>query len=1446
MHNKHGRRISLLYGYIIAALLLVDWAQISIAQAQELTTAISADDPDDSAKVKVISAPYTLSFSLVDEERDKYIIEKISCNNGSGSAVVANEQHVCEGLHPCTKYTAVVTLKPTGVEDAESLNETIAASTDYKAPRSKLTSLEATAKSIQLTWETSDRACVRNFEISAVAPDNTLSRAAAKDESSYTFEDAWSCRIYNVTLETKNIDGNSVDKDTQLVETLYSEPGELTLSISNRTNGETRISWNEPDNKSCIGNYTFIWRLIDCIKPPEISTTLSPALTTEDELLLTTVDMSDQYGPRGDCEWEDFSNDSTLKQYPLTDLQGCALHSIEVYINKAHNGTPKAVQQFTAAEKLPSAITQPEQVVNATELRWLWSVPSDHSKCVANYRVNITGPIQRRGKANKPKLTNETFVVFSDLEPCGNYDVEIVPIAWNGSEGAKYQGKSSLSEDQPSQILDPTWILTATSIKLSWQTPSYADLCISGYRLSGWMDVDQTVEALSLSTSETTVLFDKGLMACQAYTIQIIPFTLQNLDGELRQVEVETKAALLKAEKITLDVVTDSVTSHSLELNAKNKDFDNNCNVIFANFSCITGANVKYPSAERFVESHRDGGFQALLAPLSPNTQYLCTVRLYNVAGYTERSTTSDATTARYFPDQPQDVNLTASSSTTLTFAWRSPTYPNGRIQYYQTFLMRYEADYFVPSICAAIVEPPKTATKGGELNSIFIELSPAVKYIMQVAAQNEFGLGQYTAPIIGTTRPDVSKPVTDLTVISGGPEPSNISYIANVTINWTVPCESNGEIERFVLLFTGSRPDQENTTFKRSVLPNTWNEMGRVTYVESNLMPEVNYEVEVSVKTHNVNTLSISAKKEWKSPAGLPTGLGDDVKAQMRVSATETNHPTSSAIVRLPFSIKNSDSGNITYIALLLSQKHCAGLPDMRFDVLRSGEWPKVKSWNDVGGECIYQYQTTPEFCAFESSSSNLRDSNDDDFVFTIGVDKCPDANKPYCNGPLKANTEYMMVVRLFTSSGYTDAALLEFKTDAAIKVTLILISVCSCLLLAIVLSLLVLYVRKRMAWHRDSVQGIEDPFGNVTANNFAIFKDDIVKPEKLTKEFKEINTVALEVSYAASELGSTKNRYADIYPYDKNRVILDIDTEGSDYINASFIDGHSRKKEYIATQGPKPESVMDFWRMILQHNVHVIVQVTDFQEGNKIKCHKYYPYNVRGLRVSIKSKESFEVYDRTELSVVHEKYGLKEKVIHFFFKKWPDHGVPDDPTHLISFVKKVKAEKRPNYSPIVVHCSAGVGRTGTFIGLDLIMQRLKSESKINIFETVKKLRFQRMKMVQTQQQYEFLYECTYELVKHKIPRAGLKLERRPKADTTPAQTSIKKVKFPDMDAEAAVHDAPDPAPNGFENTATNQMSLRLESSGLRKQKDLDSLAEQPERNSYQRPNSGKIDSAI
>ncbi|XP_039484170.1 phosphatidylinositol phosphatase PTPRQ [Drosophila santomea] len=1383
----------------VHALILVLWIAEVQGQTDDPRVAVSeSQELAEKVEVSVVSTVYTLAFSISDES--EYSISKVTCRNGTGSETEANAAHVCENLNPCTFYTSVVSFRSKVVGKPTASDQTKYAYTEYKQPKTKVTSVVATANTIKVTWQTTDRACVESFGIAAKATDYTKSVQLLNDKSSQTFVNLSACLTHTITLDTKNNASVVVDTDTTDVDTQYAEPGDLAMNITNLANGITMVTWGDPSEKNCISNYVFKWQRNDCgTDQNQDTTTDEPSTeTTNDADYVTTTPMETTPDTPSDtvqCEWTDVSSDGKLREYLLTDLQGCELYTFQVFINE--NSTAKASQQFTSAEKMVSAVYEPRPTADLTQLHWTWSSPQNHPKCVANYNVTLTGPIQRSENKTYNVVTKETFATFADLDPCGIYLVEIVPNQLNGTTGTKYQEQSTVAEDQPSEIQDPVVQPSAYSMEVSWKTPTYADLCIDGYRLSGWMEDDKLVEveALSVTTQNTTVVFDKNLLACQLYILQIIPYTKENLDGQLRQVSVETKAAIVDISKVKME--RKQAGSDFIELVAFNADYNNTCPTIFALFSCNATTQVRHPYAEQYVEGHSKQGFNASLSPLSPYTFHVCRVILYNVAGPSDPYILANLQTAAYFPEVPENVTLEKSTVSSLLFNWDPPTYTNGPMKYYQVFLMRHEASYFVPEECAEVPQDTKSETKG-DPNVNFTGLAPAVRYMMQVAAQNDFGMGTYTDPVIGTTLPGVSDRVTQLTVLSQGPKNNNTEYEANVTITWNVPCKSHGVIEYFQLNFTGSRTNYAPVTLQRRVQLDTWNKQGRMSYTETEMQPQFDYTVEVSVKNRDVEQLSSSVAEKWQSPPGLPTIPSEELIKQMRANVDETSSPTKTAIVRLPADIMTSEFGDIKWVALMVSQKNCAGVPHLKYDV--SSDWPKVLSYQDAGadgtGDCSLEYQTTEERWHPEPVQRLGRNgelTSDEEIVFTIGVDKCSEITKTYCNGPLLPDTDYNVVVRLFTASGYSDAAVLNFKTKAAIKVTLILVSVCSCLLLAFVLGLTVLWVRKRLDWKRDSGQGIEDPFGNVIAKNFAIFYAEVAKPEKLTREFKEITVVALELSYSASELGCHKNRYADIYPYDKNRVILDIDAEGSDYINASFIDGHTRKKEYIATQGPKPESVMDFWRMVLQYNVRVIVQVTQFREGNTIKCHEYYPYNARGLTVTIKSKEVLELYDRTELTVVHDKYGLKEKVIHYYFKKWPDHGVPEDPMHLIAFVKRVKAERRPSYSPIVVHCSAGVGRTGTFIGLDLIMQRLKSESKINIFETVKKLRFQRMKMVQTQQQYTFLYACTYELVKHKIPRAALKMEGRSKSETMPAIPAPKKVSFPDVDVgDGKVSSAP------------------------------------------------------
>ncbi|XP_049307173.1 receptor-type tyrosine-protein phosphatase eta isoform X12 [Bactrocera dorsalis] len=504
-----------------------------------------------------------------------------------------------------------------------------------------------------------------------------------------------------------------------------------------------------------------------------------------------------------------------------------------------------------------------------------------------------------------------------------------------------------------------------------------------------------------------------------------------------------------------------------------------------------------------------------------------------------------------------------------------------------------------------------------------------------------------------------------------------------------------------------------------------------------------------------------------WTLPF-IPEKLDDLQVKKIAVDSFSSHNPTKTAAVKFPVDMLNTNLGSIIYMALLVSEKGCNPAPKLEFDSLNSHEnWPYVMSWNDAYANnkkiCVNQYQVTE--VRWNPLSGLL--SNETHITYTIGSRTCAETlpnicsnfsecttEKIYCNGPLKPATEYYLVFRFFTRSGYNDVALLEFATDSIFQLTLIIICICGCLLLSLIAGVSYIWISKRIFWQKDSCHVIEDSLGDIAGKTFVMYFTTLTKPEKLIREYKELAFVATDLSYSASVKGSNKNRYTDIFPYDKNRVLLDVDDEGSDYINASFIDGYKIKKEYIASQGPKPETTIDFWRMILQYNVRVIVMLTQFQEGTNIKCHEYFPYDSNGISVIIRKKTCFEYYDRSEMLITQEKYGLKRKIDHFFFKKWPDHGCPKDPAHLINFIRKIRSYRLSSYSPTVIHCSAGVGRTGTFIALDIIMQRLKYEFKINIYETVKKLRFQRMKMVQTIEQYTFLYESAYELVHRNIKK--------------------------------------------------------------------------------------------
>uniref|UniRef100_A0A8C3RHI0 Receptor-type tyrosine-protein phosphatase S n=1 Tax=Cyanoderma ruficeps TaxID=181631 RepID=A0A8C3RHI0_9PASS len=236
--------------------------------------------------------------------------------------------------------------------------------------------------------------------------------------------------------------------------------------------------------------------------------------------------------------------------------------------------------------------------------------------------------------------------------------------------------------------------------------------------------------------------------------------------------------------------------------------------------------------------------------------------------------------------------------------------------------------------------------------------------------------------------------------------------------------------------------------------------------------------------------------------------------------------------------------------------------------------------------------------------------------------------------------------------------------------------------------------------------------------------------------------------------EVNKPKNRYANVIAYDHSRVLLSAieGIPGSDYINANYIDGYRKQNAYIATQGALPETFGDFWRMMWEQQGATVVMMTKLEERSRVKCDQYWPS--RGtetyglIQVTLVDTVELATYCVRTFALYKNGSSEKREVRQFQFTAWPDHGVPEHPTPFLAFLRRVKTCNPPDAGPMVVHCSAGVGRTGCFIVIDAMLERIKHEKTVDIYGHVTLMRAQRNYMVQTEDQYIFIHDALLEAV--------------------------------------------------------------------------------------------------
>ncbi|XP_042698319.1 tyrosine-protein phosphatase non-receptor type 9 isoform X2 [Chrysemys picta bellii] len=290
---------------------------------------------------------------------------------------------------------------------------------------------------------------------------------------------------------------------------------------------------------------------------------------------------------------------------------------------------------------------------------------------------------------------------------------------------------------------------------------------------------------------------------------------------------------------------------------------------------------------------------------------------------------------------------------------------------------------------------------------------------------------------------------------------------------------------------------------------------------------------------------------------------------------------------------------------------------------------------------------------------------------------------------------------------------------------------------------------------------------------------KDHVNRKQKrgIYEEYEDIRRRSPAGTFICSlaPYNQEKNRYGDVPCLDQTRVKLTKQysrSELTDYINASFMDGYKQRNAYIGTQGPLENTYCDFWRMVWEQNVLVIVMTTRLEEGGRRKCGQYWPLEkdfqvcYGSLTVTNLGVENLNHYKKTLLEIYNTEHRERRLVSHFQYLSWPDYGVPSSAATLIDFLGAVKQQQRlaasalgPRFKghaggpPMVVHCSAGIGRTGTFCALDICLSQLQDMGTLNVYQTVMRMRTQRAFSIQTPEQYYFCYTA---IIEH-VQREGL-----------------------------------------------------------------------------------------
>ncbi|XP_029062899.1 receptor-type tyrosine-protein phosphatase eta isoform X2 [Monodon monoceros] len=923
--------------------------------------------------------------------------------------------------------------------------------------------------------------------------------------------------------------------------------------------------------------------------------------------------------------------------------------------------------------------------ISATGLTLTWKINENESSSVYTYKIQVAG------ETDPFNLTvHETCAVITPLNSSTLYSITVWPFPDNSSEGIPgflqvYTPPSPVSDFRVTSV-------STREIGLAWNSNDSNSFEI--HITAAEVGVNQT-------TTEQSIVIG-GLSPGTEYRFDIFPQGPNGTKGDSQTIYSTTDPSAV------FDIRVVNVTTTDMQLAWQNTDN-------------VTGYIYCVVIQSEHSSNQTNSSHEAItLGGLIPGT-------LYNITIFPEMKNFSGKSNSTVQYTRPSDVsNIEVRTNTTAaTLNWQN--FDEASFRYTYRLLMEQDGN---ASKATQIV------TGVGITYATVTELTPGSSYTVEIFTQ----VGNVTESLAPGWQSFCTDPapVTSFHCEVVPKEPT-------LVLKWACPFGINTGFELEV-----SHGDWENMTNLESCSSENGSEYRtEVTYLNFSTL----YNITITARSCN--------KMASPTQNTCLTGITDPPSPDGSPNITSVSHNS----VKVKFSGFEASHGPIKAYALILTTGDAV---HPSADVLRYTYEDFKKGASDT---YVTYLITTEEKRCSQGLSEVLK------YEINVGNES---TTHGYYNGKLEPLGSYRASVAGFTNitfnphndglidgaesyvsfSRYSDAVFLP--QDPGV--------ICGAVFGCIFGALVIVAVGGFLFWRKKRKDAKNN---DVSFSQIKPKKSKLIKVENFeayfkkqqadsncgfAEEYEDLKLVGISLPKYAAELAENrgKNRYNNVLPYDISRVKLSVHAHSTDdYINANYMPGYHSKKDFIATQGPLPNTLKDFWRMVWEKNVYAIVMLTKCVEQGRTKCEEYWPskqaQDYGDITVAMTSEIVLPEWTIRDFTVQNIQTSESHTLRQFHFTSWPDHGVPDTTDLLINFRYLVRdyMKQSPPESPILVHCSAGVGRTGTFIAIDRLIYQIEDENTVDVYGIVYDLRMHRPLMVQTEDQYVFLNQCVLDIIR-------------------------------------------------------------------------------------------------